>query len=89
MGTWGFIWLMLVLKIPVGALLYLVWWAIKQNEPETDGDDSGDGGSKVPTPEHRPPPSRPRRRGPHGDPAPSAPARVRPTVVRGRELERP
>ena len=31
--TWGFIWLMLALKIPLAALIYLVWWAIKQ-EPE-------------------------------------------------------
>ena len=27
---WGFIWLMFVLKIPIVALLTLVWWAIKQ-----------------------------------------------------------
>ena len=28
--TWGFLWLMLALKIPLAALIYLVWWAIKQ-----------------------------------------------------------
>ena len=31
--TWGFLWLMLALKIPLAGLIYIVWWAIKQ-EPE-------------------------------------------------------
>jgi hypothetical protein len=81
--TWGFLWIMLVLKIPLAALLWLVWWAIHQEaEPGTDGS-PGDGGTKVRSP-HRPPPSLgpfPRRRGPHGDPTPAAPPRVRSTVV--------
>jgi hypothetical protein len=87
--TWGFLWLMLVLKIPIIALLWLVWWAVHQDvEPETDGP-SGDGGTKV-RPPHRPPGGldrSPRRRGPHGDPSPPAPARVRTTVVRARDTE--
>ena len=36
---WGFIWLMFVLKIPLIALLWLVWYAIKaapEPEPEPD-----------------------------------------------------
>ena len=34
---WGFVWLMLVLKIPIAMLLYIVWWAIKQtDEPAPD-----------------------------------------------------
>ena len=32
--TWGFIWLMLALKLPLAGLIYIVWWAVKQ-EPET------------------------------------------------------
>src|SRR6266508_3818033 len=28
--TWGFIWLMFILKIPIVALLTIVWWAVKQ-----------------------------------------------------------
>jgi hypothetical protein len=87
--TWGLIWLMLVLKIPVGMLLYLVWWAVRQEtDPETDG--GGDGGSKVrpPRPPHGGPERFPRTRGPHGEPTPPSPARVRPTVARAREPER-
>ena len=76
--VWGFIWLMIVLKIPIVALLYLVWWAVHQvPEPVSESED-GEGGLGQPHP-HRPVkgPDRPRRRGPHGDPAPPAPARTR------------
>jgi hypothetical protein len=86
--TWGLIWLMLVLKIPVAALLYLVWWAVHQDvEPENGGADGGDGGTKVhPRPDHRPRRPRPTRpRGPHGEPQPPAPKRARTTAVRSRE----
>jgi hypothetical protein len=86
--TWGFIWLMVVLKIPIAALLWLVWWAVHQDgEPGTEGS-GDDGGTKVRSPDHRPPGGRdrfPRRRGPHGDPTPPAPARVRTTVARARQ----
>ena len=90
MEVWGFIWLMLVLKIPVIALLWLVWWAVRQEpEPIADSED-GEGGSgrpRVPHPHDGPryPQRRPRGpRGPHGDlPAPGPP-RVR-TPARARE----
>jgi len=91
MGTiapmgWGFVWLMLVLKIPIGLLLWLVWWAVHQTPEETEQDTSGGGGgSKVRHP--RPPFPRTPRRGPHGEPAPRSPARVRTTVARARTLE--
>jgi len=88
--TWGFIWLMLVLKIPIAALLYIVWWAVRQEtEPDLGGSDE-DGGTKVhPHDDRRPlPPRLPRRRGPHGDPAPPSPPRTRTTVVRSRDPER-
>ncbi len=89
---WGFIWLMVILKIPIIALLVLVWWAIRSSEGGPEGDEGGggdDGGSKVRHP--RSLPRRPRPRGPHGGqmlPAPSrvrrAPARARPhTPLRG------
>src|SRR3954470_10596418 len=45
--SWTFIYLMVGLKIPIFALLYLVWWAIHQT-PETEG--LGDGGSARPRP---------------------------------------
>jgi len=70
---WTFFWLMVVLKVPIGALLYIVYWAIKQTDAG-ELPSSGDGGVKPP---HRPRlPRHPRQRGPHGAPA-AAPARPR------------
>jgi hypothetical protein len=80
---WGFIWLMLLLKIPVAALLWLVWWAVHAApEPEiaTDGDDDGGIGDRHPH-RPRPIPPTPRRRGPHGEPQPPAPPRTRTTPL--------
>ena len=86
---WTFLWLMLGLKLPIAALLYIVHWAIKQSGDDAPARD-GDGGVKPP---HRPRvPGHPRRRGPHG--APSAGGvrpRVRPpavTAVRARAVHR-
>jgi hypothetical protein len=86
--TATFIYLMIALKIPIAALLYLVWWAIKQT-PEGAEDGEGGGGSRRPPPRHprRPFPRIPRR-GPHGAPEPPAPARVRSVTARGRRLDR-
>ena len=81
---------MLVLKIPIAALLWLVWWAIHQEPEEVTPRD--DGGIKVPgdrMPVHprKPLPHAPRR-GPHGegDEMIPPPPRVR-TVVDGRSRE--
>jgi len=81
---WTFVWMMVVLKIPVIAAIWLVWWAMKaEPDPEPSGED--DGGSKVPDPDPPHPPRRPRppRRGPHAEPEPPAPPRVR-TKATGR-----
>ena len=43
--TWGFLWLMLALKLPLAALIYIVWWAIKAEPDETSSTDD-DGGIK-------------------------------------------
>ena len=85
--TWGFIWLMLALKLPLAGLIYIVWWAIKQ-EPEDNAPRDDDGGIKRQERLHpiRPFPRLPRR-GPHGDPAPLPPARVRTTRARARSLD--
>jgi hypothetical protein len=83
----GFLFLMLALKIPLGMLLYLVWWAIRQTPDEDGVPPGGDGGSRVEGPPRRSSPRRPRR-GPHGDPAPAAPPRTRTTVARARTPER-
>ena len=77
--TWGLIWLMLALKIPIVALAMIVRWAVK-SQPETDtGGDGGIGPNPGPkTPRHpRGGLRRPPRRGPHGGPAPAVPPRVR------------
>lgn len=81
--TWGFIWLMFVLKIPIIGLFTIVWWAIRStDEPAPE--------QKVraePRPHpHRPPRPPPRRpRGPHGESASlPSPPRVRPVVAIGR-----
>lgn len=83
----GFVFLMFVLKIPLIALIWLVWWAVRQVPDEAGEQHGEDGGNQRVDPPHRPSPHRPRR-GPHGDPAPSAPPRVRTTVVRARTPER-
>jgi hypothetical protein len=78
---------MLALKLPLAALIYIVWWAIKQEPEEDTSSSDDDGGIKLPPRPHppRPFPRRPRR-GPHGDPAPQPPARVRTTRARARTL---
>lgn len=86
-----FIYLMVILKLPIAALLYLCWWAA-QAPPQPATDD--DGGTKVPSspgPRHpHPSPALPRlpRRGPHGMPSPASPPRVRTVVARARRVER-
>jgi hypothetical protein len=87
-----FIFLMLVLKIPIMGLLYIVWWAIRATpEPEAIPDEGG--GTKkplAPRPRHpHPRPALPRnpRRGPHGAPAVQAPPRTRTVVARARRVE--
>ena len=85
--TWGFIWLMFVLKIPILMLLGIVWWAVHQTEEEPAGDIPPE---PVPARPYSPErPLRPRPRGPHGDSAmlPSPP-RVRTTVAKGRDTSR-
>jgi hypothetical protein len=84
--TWGFLWIMLALKIPLIALIYLVWWAIKQ-EPEEETQSRDDDGGIKPRRIHprRPFPRHPRR-GPHGDPAPRPPARVRSVRAKARTV---
>ncbi len=79
-----FIWMFVVLKIPIIAALVLIWWAIKEPEPLTD-EEPGDGGSDR-EPDHAPRRPRPPRRGPHATPPPRSPQRVR--TVSGRKLTR-
>jgi len=70
------LWLALALKVPIVALLYLVWWAVK-DPPEAMVDDEGGSPDRDSRPHPRDRPPRPPRRGPHGPPEPASPARVR------------
>jgi hypothetical protein len=82
-----FVWLMLALKVPICALLYIVWWASRAPEGADDTGAESDW-TPFPGPDHpRPRKPRPPRRGPHADPAPRPPSRVR--VLRGRTLRKP
>lgn len=75
-GFWAVFWLAVILKIPIAALLAIVWWAVRQPPvPETEHEDGGGGSRHGPHPRTRPP--QPPRRGPHADPPPGPPDRVR------------
>ena len=76
---------MLALKVPIAALIYIIWWAIKQEPEETPPSDD-DGGLKRKRPHPREPFPRRPRRGPHGDPAPAPPARVRTVRAKARTV---
>ncbi|CAB4875954.1 unannotated protein [freshwater metagenome] len=87
MNAWTFIYLMLVLKIPVAAMAWIVWWAVHKT-PEAEPDpQSSDGGSQRDRHPRRPFPRGPRR-GAHGEIAPASPPRTRPAVARVRQDER-
>jgi hypothetical protein len=84
--TTTFIYMMLVLKIPIAALLWLVWWAIHATPEEVE---TGDGGSGDRWPHGRRPPRPPLpRRGAHAEPPPPAPARIRGVAAHGRDPQR-
>ncbi len=86
--AWTFIWLMFLLKIPIVALFLIVRWAVRAT-PETEpGQDGGIGPRPGPHP-HHPHSKLPRRprRGPHREPAPAPPARVR-AFATGQRLPR-
>jgi hypothetical protein len=80
LDVWVFIWLMVFLKIPIVALFLIVRWAVRQTpEDATPGQEGGIGPRPNPHHPHHPRSRLPRtpRRGPHREPAPAAPARVR------------
>jgi hypothetical protein len=80
--TWAFIWMVVVLKIPIAGLLWLCWWAIRaEPEPAAAGDQGDGGGGAGHSPRPRKP--RPPRRGDHAVPPPASPPRIR--VVAGRD----
>jgi hypothetical protein len=89
--TWTFLWLMLGLKIPIAALIYIVWWAVKDPpKPVPAPDDrGGDGNDRIGLERRHPRKPLPRhpRRGPHGGLAAAPPPRMRTTRTRTRTFE--
>jgi hypothetical protein len=93
-NAWTFIWLMVILKIPIVGLFLIVRWAVRQGpEPATEED----GGIRVdprpldPSHPRHPRPRLPRtpRRGPHREAsARSAPPRIRAAAARARLVQR-
>jgi hypothetical protein len=84
-NTWVFIFMMVVLKLPILALFGIVWWAVRQKPEEAD-DASGNGGSPKPSSPHpRSPLPHSPRRGPHREPAAPAPPRMRVSGSRQRD----
>ena len=65
-GWWPIVFLMVILKIPVGFLLYIVYWAIKaEPAPEELPADDGGEGHRFHRFRRDPKPPRGPRRGPH------------------------
>jgi len=77
------LWLFVALKIPLLALCWLVWWAIKQVPEPDEETPRDDGGRRVPPHPRTPLPHAPRR-GPHAEQQPPAPPRVRPLNARAK-----
>jgi hypothetical protein len=80
---WTFFYMFVILKIPVAFALWLVWWATRAPEPEQQPSDDEGGSHRHRHPRGRPP--TPPRRGPHGEPLPPPPQRVR--VAAGKKLD--
>jgi hypothetical protein len=79
--------LFVALKLPIVAAGLIVWWAVRQVPEHDEVPEGDDGGTKVrPHPPRRLP--RAPRRGPHGDPLPPPPPRVRRVTARARSVER-
>jgi hypothetical protein len=80
--TWGFIWLMFILKIPILGLFGIVWWAVRKSDDPSEAHPV----RPTPAPHPRSRVRRPRRpRGPHGEPMPLPPERTRRVTAIGRE----
>jgi hypothetical protein len=77
---------MVALKIPLAALIYIVWWAIKQEPEEQTPSNDDDGGIKRNRRHPRQPFPRHPRRGPHADAPPQPPARVRSVRAKARTV---
>lgn len=69
--VWEFVFMMVILKIPIVYLCLVIWWAVKAESSPAEGAAGAGPDGPGPRPvwsrrSHRP---RPRRGGPHGSPA--------------------
>jgi hypothetical protein len=88
MEGWSLFFMLVVLKIPLIAALFIIWYAIK---PVPGADEEADGGRRGPRHHGRPRPPRPPRRPAGGvgcRPSPSSPCPqlVRPRVAKPARL---
>ena len=79
------LYLFVALKLPIVAAGLIIWWAVRQ---EPDYSDEGGGGRRRRGRPH-PPPTLPHapRRGPHREPAPLPPERIRAVAAHEHELQ--
>jgi hypothetical protein len=77
---------MFLLKIPIVGLFMIVRWAVREPPEAALGEDGGIGPLPGPRHPHHPRSRLPRspRRGPHGEPSPLAPSRVRTAMAHQR-----
>jgi hypothetical protein len=80
--------LFVALKVPIGLLAWIVWWAVREVPDPEAADGPDDRGPRRRRPHPPGPLPRSPRRGPHGDRAPAPPARVRSVKARGRISQR-
>jgi hypothetical protein len=73
---WTFFYMFVVLKIPIIAALYLIWWAVRA-EPEPADEEPRERLHRGPDHPFRPRHPSPPRRGPHAEPQPPSPKRTR------------
>jgi hypothetical protein len=78
------LYLFVALKLPIVAAGLIIWWAVR-NEP--DYNDGGGGGGRRPRPHPAPKLPHAPRRGPHREPAPPPPERIRAVAAHERELQ--
>jgi len=78
---------MVILKLPIWALFVIIRWAVREPPQQQPDEDGGIGPRPDPLHPRHPRSTLPRRprRGPHLDPAPSSPARVRVVTERLRQ----
>jgi hypothetical protein len=82
---WTMLFMFVALKVPILLAGGLIWWAVRQ---EPDYSDDSDGGGGRPRPHPAPKLPHAPRRGPHREPAPPSPPRVRTVTARARESQR-